>query len=536
MTRTEFLWALMLTITGSTGRCGQRDPVGGNSYSFKTEDGLLFVEFLSSSSFRIKKWWGTSSTEWKGVSEEKVPVTVKESRDSTEFLTRYLRVELEKRGGRLRVADTSGRLLLEDVRAAVRTPQGIFWERRLFEGETFRGLGPEGGMAMWDVPRRTVETSVPFLMSSLGYGEYFRAEGVYRYEFGRSRRVLSPGASECEYFFYYGPTPKEILEEHVAVERPPVHIVWSLFDLQSRLPERWFRLPESPPDWDGLAALIRWVQQCSYSAVLLPALNVQGWLRAPAEIRERALALSVFFPVIYGGPDEGTAQVRLRRARRRWVPFLVSYGYEARERGFPLIRPLDMQYANDPEARHQPDEFMVGDELLVAPLLGRERARRVYLPVGHWTEWHSNRRHAGRRLVELEAPEDGILLLVKNGSLVPVLEDNEGRVVSAHYFPRLAGEFFMYEDLDGALTQLHAAPAGEWLRLEVEPARARTWEWVVHHVERPTRVWSGAHEYGEANQREDLGPGRWWHDASKKNLHVQVRTAAGGVYVLYASF
>ncbi|MGB9604798.1 MAG: hypothetical protein ACPL88_02815, partial [Bryobacteraceae bacterium] len=75
--------------------------------------------------------------------------------------------------------------------------------------------------------------------------------------------------------------------------------------------------------------------------------------------------------------------------------------------------------------------------------------RRVYLPPGQWTEWHTNVRYEGRRVITARTPPDWIPVFAKNGSLVPVIERERGRRVTLHYFPRLAGEFFFYEEGSG---------------------------------------------------------------------------------------
>lgn len=533
--RHGFTRAWLLALAAQVGWCEPASLLRGNTYSLRTEDGAVRLEFISSSSFCFSRRWGEGEGDRRQLSEERVPFLVREAGNSVEFSTKYLRVELEKTTLRLRVRDAGGKLLLADVNAASRDERGILWERRQFEEELFRGLGPGADLDDPGRPEKRVETTVPFLMSSLGYGEYFRPKGMYRYEFGTVRRVWAPAGPQSEYFFYYGPSPKEILEEHIAVERPLAPIGWEMFRLHEQRPPGSTPLPKAPHDWDGLASVVRWIREASYSALLLPAWDVGAWLRAQGEVADRARALAVFIPVIYGAAGTGAVRARLERERVRWLPFLASYGYEARDRGFPLVRPLDMQYPKDADAGRHVDQFMLGDELLIAPVTGPGRVRKVYLPAGQWTEWHTNRRHAGRRVLELEAPADGVLVLVKNGSLLPVI-DETGALVMAHYFPRLAGEFFFYEEGDGALTQLHAAPAGDRLRLEIEPARARIWEWVVHHVERPLRVWSGNESYAEATQRKDLGPGMWWYDAAQENLHVRVQPRAGAAHVVYVGF
>ena len=50
------------------------------------------------------------------------------------------------------------------------------------------------------------------------------------------------------------------------------------------------------------------------------------------------------------------------------------------------MRPLVLDWQDDPNVYSIGDEFMLGDVLLVAPLLGSEMTRKVYLPRGQWRE------------------------------------------------------------------------------------------------------------------------------------------------------
>ena len=76
-----------------------------------------------------------------------------------------------------------------------------------------------------------------------------------------------------------------------------------------------------------------------------------------------------------------TAQV-LDRIRREIVePALIKLSLNASEEALPLIRPLWSIAPNDEVALAIDDQFLVGDNLLVAPVLrAGQVARDVYLP------------------------------------------------------------------------------------------------------------------------------------------------------------
>lgn len=128
-------------------------------------------------------------------------------------------------------------------------------------------------------------------------------------------------------------------------------------------------------------------------------------------------------------------------------------------------------------------------------------------------------------------------MFVRNGWVVPFeLRDK----MELHYFPSLGGEFFLWEPDQGENSQFHAAPAGDYLRVEVETKVARTYEWVIHHTKAPRGVSeeSGANQgaYKSVARRELLVPGTWWHDASRNNLHLLMRVDVGTDRIVSVSF
>src|SRR5574341_2571281 len=72
---------------------------------------------------------------------------------------------------------------------------------------------------------RIVPALKPFLLSSLGYGLYQSAPGAYEFDLAatdpRRYRISARAARWFEYYFHFGPSPKEVLEEHKNVIDPP---------------------------------------------------------------------------------------------------------------------------------------------------------------------------------------------------------------------------------------------------------------------------------------------------------------------------
>ena len=97
----------------------------------------------------------------------------------------------------------------------------------------------------------------------------------------------------------------------------------------------------------------------------------------------------------------------------------------------------------------------------------------------------------------------------------------------SHYFPSLGGEFFLIEAETGEYTQIHAAPAADAMRLEIESKKDRDYQWVVHNIEKPAAVGFEDRTYQPASSSQALTDGHWYYDASQKNLQVRVKVKAG---------
>jgi alpha-glucosidase (family GH31 glycosyl hydrolase) len=86
--------------------------------------------------------------------------------------------------------------------------------------------------------------------------------------------------------------------------------------------------------------------------------------------------------------DEETLRhfVRFAKIYVAWKPYRMELVKEASESGLPVVRHPFVHYPHDPEVLHLNYQFMVGTELMVAPVLDPgEDTVKVYLPAGTWT-------------------------------------------------------------------------------------------------------------------------------------------------------
>ncbi|MEU7022730.1 glycoside hydrolase family 31 protein [Streptomyces sp. NPDC046203] len=111
--------------------------------------------------------------------------------------------------------------------------------------------------------------------------------------------------------------------------------------------------------------------------------------------------------------------------RERLLPYFVTLARLARTTGAPYVRPVWWGTPQDRALRDCEDAFLLGDALLVAPVLtaGVDR-RTVRLPRGRWYDTATGRAYEGPGQVLLDAPLSRVPVLARAGAVIPVRGGN----------------------------------------------------------------------------------------------------------------
>jgi alpha-glucosidase len=108
------------------------------------------------------------------------------------------------------------------------------------------------------------------------------------------------------------------------------------------------------------------------------------------------------------------------KLRYQMLPFLYSTLEEAHRTGVPVFRPLVLNYQDDASTYNLDDEFMIGDDLLVAPIVKPDvTSRLVYLPKGVWYDFWTNKKYEGGTMVRVDAPLETVPMFVRGGAIIP---------------------------------------------------------------------------------------------------------------------
>ena len=101
------------------------------------------------------------------------------------------------------------------------------------------------------------------------------------------------------------------------------------------------------------------------------------------------------------------------------MPYVYAQAKQSTEKGLPMMRALLLEYPNDPGAWLIEDEYMFGNNILVAPILEAKDSRDVYLPgQDRWIDYQTGEIY-NPGWNHIECGELPIIMLVKDGSAIP---------------------------------------------------------------------------------------------------------------------
>jgi alpha-D-xyloside xylohydrolase len=108
------------------------------------------------------------------------------------------------------------------------------------------------------------------------------------------------------------------------------------------------------------------------------------------------------------------------RLRYRLLPYLYGSAIDCAARSLPMARALVVEFPDDPTTWDLDDQWLLGDSLLVVPIVDSSNRRRAYLPGGVWTDWWTGERLEGERWIDVTADLATLPLYVREGGLVPL--------------------------------------------------------------------------------------------------------------------
>ncbi len=186
--------------------------------------------------------------------------------------------------------------------------------------------------------------------------------------------------------------------------------------------------------WGGLSGQVELALQMGVFGLAYTHSDLGGFAGGEtfdAELYTRWLQYGVFQPVyrphaqehIAPEPvfhDQKTKNIVRSYIKLRYslLPYNYSLSMENSLYGTPLMRPLFMEFPDEPLSRT--DAYMWGSQFLVAPIIeAGQYNKAVYLPKGIWFDYWTHEKHKGGQIRNIEAPLESLPVLVKAGAFIP---------------------------------------------------------------------------------------------------------------------
>ncbi len=106
--------------------------------------------------------------------------------------------------------------------------------------------------------------------------------------------------------------------------------------------------------------------------------------------------------------------------KRTLTPYLVQAGRAAASTGTPILRPMQLSFPEDPAVAYLDRQYMLGPDLLVAPVMQEDGTVEFYLPQGDWTHLLTGETVEGGRWLRQRHGFDSLPLYAREGAIFPV--------------------------------------------------------------------------------------------------------------------
>jgi alpha-D-xyloside xylohydrolase len=148
------------------------------------------------------------------------------------------------------------------------------------------------------------------------------------------------------------------------------------------------------------------------------------------------------------------------------MPYLYKTAIEASTDGLPVMRPMVLEFSEDPCCDYLDKQYMLGASLLVAPIFNDNSQASYYLPKGNWTNYITGEQYIGGSFVKENHSYMSIPLLARPNSLIAIGKDQNRP--DYDYADNVALHLFDLQDSCSADTKVYNTVGAVELEVKVK--------------------------------------------------------------------
>ena len=215
-------------------------------------------------------------------------------------------------------------------------------------------------------------------------------------------------------------------------------LVWgrSGYAGSQRYPVGWSGDPHST--WQDMACVLRAGLSASLSGIAFWSHDIGGF-QGPAPSPElyirwaqwgllsshsRCHGMNPREPWVFG---EKAVEIFRKFDELRYAlhPYLYSLAREASETGWPVVRPLVLEFQDVPAIYVWEQEYLLGRDLLIVPVFDPEGNVTYYLPPGDWLNFWTKEKIGGNRIIQESVPLDKIPIFIRDNAIIPMTRPSQ---------------------------------------------------------------------------------------------------------------
>lgn len=317
-----------------------------------------------------------------------------------------------------------------------RTPEGEVYVNAVWPGDAvYPDFGNPAAREWWaDNQKYLVELGVRGVWNDMNEPASFRGELPLDVVFTDEDQPTTHAAMHNIYGHLMAKATYEGLKRHDG--RRPFVITRACYSGSQKYTTAW--TGDNQSLWEHLRMAIPQMCNMGLSGLVFIGTDVGGFgADVTPELLSRWVQVGCFSPLFRNHSSKGSTRQepwlfgqetldinrKYIELRYRLLPYLYDMFHETEQSGMPVIRPLVLHYEQDKNTWNMNDEFLFGEQMLVAPVVEQGSVKKLlYLPEGVWYDYDTKERVEGGRYLVKDAPLDVCPIFVKAGSIIPNYE------------------------------------------------------------------------------------------------------------------